>query len=79
MLKKLQHEAGSVALTTLMLTAITTLHPPAGATTLLVRPGILTTRREPASMAAAVVLITGLGRGLHLLLGTRPKRGEMSP
>lgn len=69
----------SVALTTLVLTMIKTPHPPAGATTLIVSLGVLTTPGELASMAAAVVLITALGWGLNILLGTHPDREEASP
>lgn len=70
--------AVSVALTTLVLTAIRTPHPPAGATTLIVSLGILTTPIQLASMAGAIVLITALGWGLNVLLGTRPDQ-EASP
>lgn len=71
--------AVSVALTTLVLTAIQTPHPPAGATTLIVSLGILTTPGELISMAAAVVAVTALGWGLNILLGTRPHREERTP
>ncbi|KLU09665.1 HPP family protein [Kocuria sp. SM24M-10] len=66
----------SVALTTLVLTAVRTPHPPAGATTLIVSLGILSEPVELVSMAAAIVLITALGWGLNILLGTRPGEGE---
>ena len=69
----------SVALTTLVLTVIKIPHPPAGATTLIVSLGVLTTPGELASMAAAVVLITALGWGLNILLGAHPKQKETSP
>jgi CBS-domain-containing membrane protein len=62
----------SVALTTLVLTWLKTPHPPAGATTLIVSLGILTTPVQLLSMAGAVLLITGAGWGLNVLLGTRP-------
>ncbi|MDQ0755232.1 HPP family protein [Arthrobacter sp. B3I4] len=62
----------SVALTTLLLTWLRKPHPPAGATTLIVSLGILTTPPELLSMAGAVVLITAAGWGLNLLLGTKP-------
>jgi HPP family len=68
--------AVSVALTTLVLTWLKTPHPPAGATTLIVSLGILTTPGELASMAGAVVAVTALGWGLNILLGTRPSRDE---
>jgi hypothetical protein len=62
----------SVALTTLALTWIGLPHPPAGATTLIISLGILTTPAQLASMAGAVLLTTLVGWGLNLLLGTRP-------
>jgi CBS-domain-containing membrane protein len=62
----------SVALTTLVLTWLRRPHPPAGATTLIVSLGILTTPGQLLSMAGAVVLITAAGWGLNILLGTRP-------
>jgi hypothetical protein len=49
-------------------------HPPAGATTLIVSLGILTTPAQLASMAGAVVLITTLGWALNILLGTKPTK-----
>lgn len=69
----------AVALTTLVLTWWKAPHPPAGATMLIVSPGILTTLGELASMAAAVALTTALGWGLNILFGTRPSRDEESP
>ena len=62
----------SVALTTLALTWIGLPHPPAGATTLIISLGILTTPAQLASMAGAVLLTTLVSWGLNLLLGTRP-------
>jgi hypothetical protein len=62
----------SVALTTLVLTLIKVPHPPAGATTLIVSLGILTTLPQLLAMAAAIVLITLLGWGLNMALGTKP-------
>ncbi|MFC7464021.1 HPP family protein [Brachybacterium sp. GCM10030252] len=64
--------AGSLAVTTFVLTALRTPHPPAGATTLIVSLGVLSGAAAWASMAGAVVLVTALGWGLNLLLGTRP-------
>jgi hypothetical protein len=64
----------SVAVTTLVLTWIGLPHPPAGASTLIVSLGILDTASRIGAMAAAVVLITVVGWGLNLLLGTRPHR-----
>ena len=62
----------SVALTTLVLTWLRRPHPPAGATTLIVSLGILTTPPQLLSMAGAVLLITAAGWGLNVLLGTKP-------
>ena len=62
----------SVALTTLALTWIGMPHPPAGATTLIISLGILTTPVQLVSVAAAVVMTTLVGWGLNMLLGTRP-------
>jgi hypothetical protein len=64
----------SVALTTLVLTWIGLPHPPAGATTLIISLGILTTPPQLLSVAAAVVMTTLIGWGLNMLLGTRPAR-----
>lgn len=64
--------AVSVALTTLVLTRVGLPHPPAGATTLIVSLGILDTPAHFGVMAAAVVVLTALGWGANLLLGTRP-------
>lgn len=62
----------SVALTTLALTWLRRPHPPAGATTLIVSLGILTTPTQLLSMAGAILLITAAGWGLNILLGTKP-------
>jgi CBS-domain-containing membrane protein len=62
----------SVALTTLLLTWLRKPHPPAGATTLIVSLGILTTPPQLLSMAGAILLITAAGWGLNVLLGTKP-------
>lgn len=62
----------SVALTTLLLTLLRSPHPPAGASTLIVSLGILTSARELAVMAGAVLLVTAAGWGLNHLLGVRP-------
>ncbi|WP_286277199.1 HPP family protein [Naasia aerilata] len=62
----------SVAITTLVLTLLKLPHPPAGATTLIVSLGILTTLPQLLSMAGAIVLITVAGWALNaLLLGRR--------
>jgi CBS-domain-containing membrane protein len=62
----------SVAGTTLILTLLRRPHPPAGASTLIVSLGILTTPVQIASMVGAIVLVTVLGWGLNLILGTTP-------
>jgi CBS-domain-containing membrane protein len=62
----------SVALTTLVLTLLKLPHPPAGASTLIVSLGILTTLPQLLSMMGAVILITVVGWGINVLLGTRP-------
>lgn len=66
----------SVALTTLVLTWLRKPHPPAGATTLIVSLGILSSPQQLLSMAGAVLLITAAGWGLNVLLGTRPANTE---
>jgi CBS-domain-containing membrane protein len=66
--------AVSVALTTLVLTLLKLPHPPAGASTLIVSLGILTTVPQLLSMMGAVLLITIAGWGANVLLGTRPAR-----
>jgi hypothetical protein len=68
----------SVGITTLVLTWLGLPHPPAGATTLIVSLGILSSPVQLASMAGAVVLVTALGWGLNVLLGTRPAGGTGS-
>lgn len=62
----------SVAVTTLILTLIKLPHPPAGASTLIVSLGILSTPPQLFSMVGAVVFITIIGWGLNILLGTKP-------
>lgn len=57
----------SVALTTLVLTALRSPHPPAGATTLIVSLGILTSPSELAALAGATVLVTVAGWSLTSL------------
>ena len=68
----------SVAGTTLILTLLHRPHPPAGASTLIVSLGILSSPSQIASMVGAVLLVTALGWGLNLLLGTRPATGSGS-
>lgn len=65
----------SVAVTTLVLTLLGLPHPPAGASTLIVSLGILSTPVQIVSMVGAVILVTGLGWGLNRLLGTSPDGG----
>ncbi|WP_394250691.1 HPP family protein [Arthrobacter pityocampae] len=62
----------SVALTTLILTWLDTPHPPAGATTLIISLGILTSTSDLLSMAGAILFITLLGWGLNTVLGATP-------
>ncbi len=66
----------SVAITTLVLTLLHLPHPPAGSSTLIVSLGILTTGPQIAAMVGAVVLITVVGWGLNVLLGTAPSKPE---
>jgi len=44
-------------------------HPPAGATTLIVGLGLLTTPAQLAAMAAGVILLTVVGWLMNRLLG----------
>jgi HPP family len=69
----------SVALTSLLLLVIRHPHPPAGASTLIVSLGILTTPTELLTMAAAVVLVTLAGWGANRLLGLQPAAADQSP
>lgn len=62
----------SVALTTLVLTLLRKPHPPAGATTLIVSLGILSSPAQLLSMAGAILLVTAAGWGLNVFLGTKP-------
>ncbi len=64
----------SVAVTAAVLELVGLNHPPAGASTLLVSLGVLSTAPELASMAGAVVLVTAAGWGINVLGGTMPKR-----
>ncbi|MFL6001393.1 MAG: HPP family protein [Nocardioides sp.] len=68
----------SVAATSLVLQILRLPHPPAGASTLIVSLGILTTPTELAIMVAAVVLVTLAGWGANALLGLTPERGRSS-
>ncbi|WP_369055582.1 HPP family protein [Kineococcus terrestris] len=61
----------SVALTALVLKLLAAPHPPAGATTLLVSLGLLTSATELMSVVAGVVLVTALAVALNRALGVR--------
>ena len=61
----------SVAVTTLVLALLGTPHPPAGATTLIVSLGLITSAAGLASIAVAVVLVTVLSVVLNRLRGVR--------
>jgi CBS-domain-containing membrane protein len=61
----------SVALTALVLRLIDSPHPPAGATTLIVSLGLLTSTSELLAIAAGVVLVTVLSVALNRVLGVR--------
>ena len=50
--------------------------PPAGATTRIVSPGILTSVSEPLTTALAALLVTTLGPAPDRLLGVRRPVGE---
>ena len=60
--------AASVALTVLVMRLLACSHPPAGATTLIVSLGLLTSVGELVTIFAAVVLVTVLGVSLNRLL-----------
>lgn len=64
----------SVALTSLILMTVRLPHPPAGASTLIVSLGILSSRSEILTMVAAVVLVTAVGWALNAAAGIRPGR-----
>ncbi|MBB4912732.1 HPP family protein [Actinophytocola algeriensis] len=61
----------SVALTALVLRLLSCPHPPAGATTLIVSLGLLTSTSELLAIAAGVVLVTVLAVALNRVLGVR--------
>lgn len=61
----------SVGLTTLVLVLLRSPHPPAGASTLIVSLGILTSAREIAVMVGTVLLVIAAAWALNLLLGVR--------
>jgi hypothetical protein len=70
--------AASVAITTLVLTLLHLPHPPAGASTLIVSLGILTTAPQIAAMVGAVLLVTAVGWGINILLGTTPSKPQQN-
>ena len=61
----------SVALTATVLRLIRSPHAPAGASTLIVSLGLLTTNRQLLMMAASVVLVAAAGWALNRLTGVR--------
>jgi CBS-domain-containing membrane protein len=61
----------SLGLTTVILSLLDASHPPAGATTLIVSLGILTSAAQLGVMALAVLLITCVGVLLNRLMGVR--------
>ncbi|WP_019814484.1 HPP family protein [Saccharomonospora saliphila] len=63
--------ATAVALTAFVLLALRCPHPPAGATTLLISLGLLTTVGELLAVVVGVVLVTVVGVALNRALGVR--------
>jgi hypothetical protein len=61
----------SVAATAAVLRLIKSPHAPAGASTLIVSLGVLTTPMQLVMMGASVVLVAMVGWGLNLLVGVR--------
>ena len=59
----------SILITLALLIVLSSPHPPAGATTLIVSLGFLTTPPQLAAMAAGVVLLTVVGWLINRLLG----------
>jgi CBS domain-containing membrane protein len=59
----------SILITMALLIILSSPHPPAGATTLIVSLGLLSTPAQLAAMAAGVVLLTIVGWLLNRLLG----------
>ena len=59
----------SILITMALLIILSSPHPPAGATTLIVSLGFLTTPAQLAAMAAGVVLLTIVGWLMNRLLG----------
>ncbi len=69
--KRVIAAALSVAVTATVLRLIRSPHAPAGASTLIVSLGLLTTDRQLVMMAASVLLVAVAGWGLNLLAGVR--------
>ncbi len=69
--KRVIAAALSVAVTATVLRLIRSPHAPAGASTLIVSLGLLTTNRQLVMMAASVLLVAVAGWGLNLLAGVR--------
>lgn len=61
--------ATSVALTAVVKHLAKAPHPPAGATTLIISLGLLSTPAQVASLAAGIVLVTMAAWGMNRLLG----------
>jgi hypothetical protein len=61
----------SLALTALVLQALGTPHPPAGATTLIVSLGVLRTPSQLLAIVLSVLLVTAAATALNLLAGVR--------
>jgi CBS domain-containing membrane protein len=59
----------SILITMALLVLLSSPHPPAGATTLIVSLGFLTTLAQLAAMAAGVILLTVVGWLMNRLLG----------
>ena len=62
----------SVAVTTLVLGVLNRQHPPAGASTLIVSLGILTTAAQLATMLGAVIVVAVIAWELNRLAGAKP-------
>ena len=63
----------SLAATALVLQAIGTPHPPAGATTLIVSLGLLTTPSQLLALVLSVLLVTVVATALDLVAGVRQR------
>lgn len=61
----------SLALTALVLQALGTPHPPAGATTLIVSLGVLTTPSQLLAIGLSVLLVTAAATALDAMAGVR--------